>query len=274
MTISPPGKAIRTGVRQGIAALLVLAGLGCSDDLGPKSPEAHVAGSSSSSRTLLSVSGTEVEESAMRDALRRLTRSVALALRDDSVRLAVRMAMSASRHHEGKVSVSDVLAAGRPLRQAVAAVDAREGRTTVQLVDSILALELYLPVPDHRRQWSGDGRFLVASQLPDGQEILGCLPDGRCELLSRAAPPTVPTIVLVAAESDLEGSSDADVGFAECVPDEEGGGCGGGDGGGTGGDPIVWPAPGIYMTYSHLDDIGEDWTRGDPEIEVFLIGRT
>jgi len=78
----------------------------------------------------------------------------------------------------------------------------------------------------------------------------------------------------VAAESDLEASSEDDVAFAECQPDEDGGGCGGGDGGGTGDDPVVWPAPGIYMTYAHLNDIGEDWTRGDPEIEVFLIGRS
>lgn len=37
--------------------------------------------------------------------------------------------------------------------------------------------------------------------------------------------------------------------------------------------PAVYPA-GVYLDYSSLSDLGEDWIRGHPEIELFVIGPT
>jgi hypothetical protein len=76
------------------------------------------------------------------------------------------------------------------------------------------------------------------------------------------------SFAIVPQETDFDAEPARQVANALCTEET----CPGSGGGGTPPEPI-YSTPGVYMTYSNVNDLGEDWTRGNPEIEVFLLGK-
>ena len=116
-------------------------------------------------------------------------------------------------------------------------------------------LELYLPVPAHRAEWTGDDGVLVATVGDESQAPVAFSPKGARFRLSPTTPPDVPVLALVPAETDFDDLSGS------------GRFLGGPSGGGT---P---PPAGLYLTSSHLVETFESWIKGAPEIEVHLLGQ-
>ena len=108
----------------------------------------------------------------------------------------------------------------------------------------------------------------------------------RCEevLVSRDAPPSVPTLTIVPKETRF----DKPLSAAEWRNQDDANGlaigtlvrrnvgvrhleeCG--DGCQGGGGSYGYQPPGAYMTFSRLFDLHEPWTKGNPEIEVHVHG--
>ena len=116
------------------------------------------------------------------------------------------------------------------------------------------ALELYLPVPAHRAAWTGDERILVATTADEREGPVAFSPSGERLVLDRNAPPDIPVLALVPAETDFDGVGQV----ADFL----------GEGGGA-----STPPAGLYMTNSHLVETFESWVKGAPEIEVHMLGQ-
>ena len=116
------------------------------------------------------------------------------------------------------------------------------------------ALELYLPVPEHRAAWQGDARVLVATVGDERLPPVAFSTTGRRTVLSRTTPPDIPVLAVVPVETDFD---------AVERPTFQGGNSGGGNA----------PPAGLYMTSSHLVETFESWTKGQPEIEAHLLGQ-
>jgi hypothetical protein len=211
-------------------------------------------------------SGARLPESLVRAHLVELARLTALALADDSLRARVYRDLRGSPYREGKLEFSSYTE-GRGAR-LLAAMAVRSGPGTSRqalgrLRDSTVALELYLPVADHRMKWMGDANLLVATSLLDRDPPVAFdLQGHRVVLPSSKAPPATPTLALVPVETDF-GVVPQQICNPAVTPS-----CGGGGGGGT-------PPPvthGIYLTKVHLNDTGEGFLRGSPEIEAMLMG--
>jgi hypothetical protein len=133
--------------------------------------------------------------------------------------------------------------------------------------DGSVALELYIPVPEHRGQWKGGKDLIVATSLYDHEPPIAFDLNGRpITGLSAETPPPTPTLSLVPVETNFDTEPTGPVTpFQTCQEP-----CSGGGGGGGGGVPA---APhGIYLTHTNLSDTGEDFLRGSPEIEAMLMG--
>lgn len=182
-----------------------------------------------------------------------LARRLALALADPGFRGRLKRELDRSPVREGKLHFQRYLAgAGRePLADL-----ARLGGVTEQRVASEAAgapaLELYLPVPGHRRAWRGDDRVLVATARADHEPPVAFTPRGERVVLSPEVPPTTPVLALVPAETDFD--SDSRLIF---------------DGGGG----TQTPPPGLYLTYAHFVEDFEGWLKGAPEFEIHMLGQ-
>ena len=223
-----------------VVLAVVLAAAACTDRTSPDVP-------------------AEQQPQASRDtpaaARERLARGVALALRDPAFRTRLKADLDASPVREGKLHFQRYLSAGHA-RAAVAISRASGDAGSAIAVDAgrAPALELYLPVPEHRAAWPGDDRVLVATIGEDGEVPVAFSPAGERILLSPNTPPATPVLALVPVETDFDRVGRV-AGFQ-------------GDGGGT-----STPPQGLYMTYSHLVEDFESWTKGAPEIEVHMLGQ-
>jgi hypothetical protein len=194
-----------------------------------------------------------------------LARRVALALRNPTFRHEVKARLDASPFPEGKIHLQRFLTergkAG--LRQL-----ARENQESEVTTDSVArttpALEAYLPVPDHRRQWNGDTRLLVATQGKDGQIPVAFDLDGGRHFLDPAHPPATPVLAVVPVETDFDHPPGP--AGATCAPPT----CG--SGGGGGGGSITTP-PGLYLSQVWIPGDFEGWLKGDPEYEIHIMGQ-
>ena len=142
------------------AALIVYS---CTD--GGVAPTVNVAQSFS----LQTSPGVIVNSQQMDAQLTRLTRSVARALgRSAALRERVRGATANSPFPEGKLEFKAIMdddAFG--LRSAMAQADGRRPGDVSRALDSIVGLELYLPVSEHRASWAGEDDLIVASLFSD-----------------------------------------------------------------------------------------------------------
>lgn len=188
-------------------------------------------------------------------ARERLARRVALALRDDAFRAQLKQDLDRSPFREGKLHFQRYLASSHG--RAVAAMARASGEPDDAVsrdAGRAPALELYLPVPAHRAGWTGDERVLVATLDDEREAPVAFSPTGERLLLSKTTPPRIPVLSLVPVETNFD-RRERVAGFL-------------GDGGGT-----STPPAGLYMTYSHLVETFESWTKGSPEIEVHMLGQ-
>src|SRR2546430_1804750 len=97
-----------------------------------------------------------------------LARSLALALGDSAFRAHVKGELDRSPFREHKLPFQRFLAAGHG--HALAAMAHRTGVATADLAraaDGAIPLQLYLPLPEHRRILQGDGKVLVGTAGAD-----------------------------------------------------------------------------------------------------------
>ena len=189
-------------------------------------------------------------------AREKLARRLALALADSGFRLRLKRDLDRSRVREHKLHFQRYL--GAEHRHAVRELS-RLGREPESAIDAearaTAPLELYLPVPEHRRNWSGDDRILVATAAGDREAPVAFTTRGERLILSAATPPATPVLALVPAETDFDLADESRIIF---------------DGGGPG---TSTPPPGLYMTRSHFVETFEGWLKGAPEFEVHLLGQ-
>src|SRR2546430_13484928 len=168
-----------------------------------------------------------------------LARSLALALGDPALRAHVKAELDRSPFREHKLSFQRFLAAGPGGGEALATMARRTGVATVDLAreaDRAIPLEMSLPVPEHRRRWTGDANVLVATAIADHDVPVAFDVQGNRHLLDPERPPSTPVIAVVPVETDF---SAAPSGIIACLEY-----CGGGEGGVS---PPP-PSPGLYMT--------------------------
>ncbi len=205
---------------------------------------------------------------------------LAIALRDSAFRAALLAELRASELNEGKVSWAGLLdRRGVALRQAVSRQAGSIGDDFS--TEGNAALALYLPIRRQRNEWTGEGDVLVAVQIHNTDPILAFSTNGESRVLGTDSPPTEVVIAIVPAELDraelqrenLRRSSRAIRLNVEQSSLEE---CGGNvdecPGSGGGGGPTPSYPPGIYATQMTVWDKAEPWIRGDPEIELVLLG--
>src|SRR5881409_3107231 len=228
------------------AALVLLVGaLACSDRPPGTAPDA--------------ASGPNVLSTATNPEL--LARSLALALGDPAFRAHVKDDLDRSPFREHKLSFQRFLAAGRG--HALAAMEQRTGVATADLgraADGAIPLEMYLPVPEHRRIWKGDANVLVATAVADHDPPVAFDVQGNRRVLDPERPPATPVIAVVPVETDFSTEPTLISGCWTCG---------------------FWPplppppaaVPGLYMTQAHFVDDFEGWLKGAPEFEVHILGQ-
>ena len=213
------------------AALVLLMGaLACSDRPPGTAPDA--------------AGGPNVLSTATNPEL--LARSLALAMGEPAFRAHVKGELDRSPFREHKLSFQRFLAAGRG--HALAAMAQRSGVATADLSRAAAGatpLEMYLPVPDHRRIWKGDANVLVATAVADHDPPVAFDVQGNRLVLDPERPPATPVIAVVPLETDFSTTPEGDACWA-CV--------------------ILPPPP-------HFVDDFEGWLKGAPEFEVHILGQ-
>lgn len=205
----------------------------------------------------------------------RLARRFAIALRNDDFRAMVARTLAASTEREGKVHLQRFLDGGSGAVRHQLAVLAGEPEADIDsdLIGSP-AIEIYLPVPEHRQRWRGGLDVLVATAERDQDRPVAYDPSGRIHLLDADRPPSTPVIALGRSESRFTETTLPY--FDGCFTCDDGGFTGGdptgGGGTGTGGGPSIVSA-GLYMTYAKFNEKFESWLKGDPEFEVHILGQ-
>src|SRR5438128_11712051 len=135
-----------------------------------------------------------------------LARSLALALGDPAFRAHVKAELDRSPFREHKLPFQRFLAAGPGGGEALATMARRTGVATADLAreaDRAIPLEMYLPVPEHRRRWTGDANVLVATAIADHDVPVAFDVQGNRHLLDPERPPTTPVIAVVPVETDF-----------------------------------------------------------------------
>jgi hypothetical protein len=204
----------------------------------------------------------------------RLARAFALALQDAEFRATVLKALQQSRHREGKIHLQQFLGSdGGRLRHRLAELAKSVEAELSADLDRSTPLELYLPVPAHRKAWHGDGNLLVATAEADHAVPVAFDTRGNRQLLDPDRPPNVPVIALERAELDF-GAVQRPSATEVYDEDPNGGGGSGGSWDGSGGlNGSVTSTPGLYMTYAKFNSTFEGWLKGAPEFEVHILGQ-
>jgi hypothetical protein len=195
----------------------------------------------------------------------RLARWLAIGLRDPGFRAVIFGSLQSSRQREGQVHLQRLLndGQGRARRRLAEIVGELEAAVAADL-DAGAAIEIYLPVPGHRRQWLGGSNVLVATAERDHDAPVAFDSWGRRSILDPDLPPATPVIALGLAESSFADGGPAPAGCAGCDKDP---------GGDIGGLPAVSGTAGLYMTYATFSSSFESWLKGSPEFEVHVLGK-
>ena len=278
VALAPPA-ARRGRVRSPAAVLLVLAAmLAVASCAGERGSGPVAADGPSVATPAVAVAGRTAEH----DSLRVLARAVATALADQGLRSRLHADLRAAPNREHKLELRDYLRGGSGgiLLAKMAKETGRSRESLAALVESVRPLEMYMPVAEHRARWRGGADLLVAGVIEDEELPFAFAAGGRQVPVAADRAPDTPTVTLVPVETDF--SSTLDLSLARNVDDADGA---------TIGtflvidpclsDPSLCynppaPAPtkpaGLYMTFSRYYDLGEPWTKGDPEIEVHIHG--
>jgi hypothetical protein len=205
--------------------------------------------------------GTASQHAIERGAMDRLARRLARAMADPALRADLKAALDRSPFAEHKVHLQRLLQGeNRRLLKAVARLSSSSEEAVDQDTRESISLEVYLPVPAHRAEWTGGDNILVASARTDHEAPVAYDVRGRRHVLSPKQPPGTPVLALVPVETDFDNPFGTPAN-ATCTPET----CSGG--GGTS------PPAGLYMTYSHFVQDFEGWFKGDPEFEIHILGQ-
>jgi hypothetical protein len=221
------------------------------------------------------------------EALRELTRGVALALSDPGLRNRVKNDLRASHVTvEHKLHFGNYLHGqnGGLLLAKMAKATGLSGEDVLALVNRVRPLEFYMPVAAHRESWTGGPDLWVGSLLEDHTRPVVFDLTGKGIDVPVDAIPAQPTLALVPIETDFSrplshrdfhnrndrnGDAIGTLSLQPPAPDcdpaalQE---CGAGTGSGT------TPRPhGLYYTAANLLGVGEGGLKGNPEIEVHVI---
>jgi len=190
-----------------------------------------------------------------------LAKMVAKGLKNPAFRAYIKAQLDASPYREHKLEFERFLTAnsGHALRQ-IAGENGGDAELVTRAAKQAIALEVYFPVAEHSRAWTGDERVLVATALKDDDAPVAFDVDGRRQLLDAKSPPATPVLALVPVETDFSRRPAAQTCLEDC-----------GTGGGGGSSPP--PPPGLYMTKSHFVQDFEGWLKGSPEFEVHILGQ-
>src|SRR5947199_10770483 len=135
-----------------------------------------------------------------------LARSLALALGDPAFRAHVKGELDRSPYREHKLPFQRFLTARAGGGIALATMARRSGVAMADLTreaDGAMPLEMYLPVPEHRRTWTGDANVLVATAVADHDVPVAFDVHGNRLLLDPEPPPSTPLIAVVPVETDF-----------------------------------------------------------------------
>ena len=190
----------------------------------------------------------------------RLARRLAIALGNSAFREAVFTTLQQSRIREGKVHFQRFLAEeqGRQMQRLAELAQENEAAIAGDLAEAA-PLEIYLPVPAHRRTWRGDDNVLVATALGDRDVPVAFDSRGRRLLLNPDQPPATPVIAIGRAETSFDPAPAPPI---ETLIVDSGGG-----------PPPAGSAPGLYMTYARINSSFEGWLKGAPEFEIHILGQ-
>ena len=240
----------------GLAALMLLAA--CSDPIPPTAVEEPTP----------SLAPTQAP-AADRGRLERLARRTARALADPAFRARLKADLDRSPVREHKLHFQRFLTAGaRPPLADMARLNAESIEALRADAQGAVALELYLPVPQHRASWGGGADVLVATAIHDGDAPVAFDVRGRRVQLDARTPPPTPVLALVPVESEFDvASTGAAAGPIACPFS---GGVRAQCGGGGGGTPLT---PGLWMTYASFSQTFEGWLKGSPEFEIHILGQ-
>lgn len=188
----------------------------------------------------------------------RLARRLALALAEPGFRAAVKSRLDQSPFREKKVHFRRFLQReGRAALRDMARINGEAESAVESDANGAVALEMYLPVPEHRASWTGGSDILVATEREDGEPPVAFDIHGRRQLLSPSRPPATPVLALVPIETDFDQPTPA-APFVCCA-----------------GGPAPPTAPaGLYMTASHFTQDFEGWLKGAPEYEIHILGQS
>ena len=242
-----------------LAGLLLLAACGERDLAAPAPP---APGAATAARADLTVT----EETRQ---LEGLARRLAIALGDPAFRARFRARLEASPFREGKLHLQRTLAAdGRAELLALARLNGESESVADSVQRVTQALEVYLPVPAHRRAGRGESRLLVATAARDGDIPVAFDLQGGRHYLDPTRPPQTPVLAVVPIETDFDAPGAG--GNAICAPPE----CtSGGGGGGAPPPPASVVGPGLYMTKASFVQDFEGWLKGSPEFEIQILGQ-
>jgi hypothetical protein len=240
----------------GLAALTLLAA--CSDPIPPTAVADPAA-------SLAPVQAPAAD----RGRLERLTRRTARALADPAFRARLKAELDRSPVREHKLHFQRFVTAGaRPPLADMARLNAESIEALRADAQGAIALELYLPVPQHRASWRGGADVLVATAIHDGDAPVAYDIGGRRVQLDPRTPPATPVLALVPVESEFDVASMKPAAGPVACP--FGGGVTAQCGGGGGGTPLT---PGLWMTYATFSQTFEGWLKGSPEFEIHILGQ-
>jgi hypothetical protein len=271
---------MRTGKRAWILRAIVLT----TTTLGASSctPELTTSTAAAVSAAPAGASGSRQLELALGD----LARGVAIAMQDANVRAYVGTSMRQSRAKAHALSMRRMTREFRSAAfiQAIATSLGRSPNSISSLIETLPSLTFIVPVLAHRQSWRGNGDILVAASLTESH-IVGYNARGDSVPLSTRMAPDQIVFALVAEPFPEDLGVTAPAGVSALIGD----GCDpyaiiecdsgpGGGGGGPAPGPSVGVVPasapsGLYMTYADVDDYGESWIRGSPELEIHVVGK-
>jgi len=218
-------------------------------------------------------------------AYQRLARLVALGLQDASVRALLHRSMTGSPVKEGKLHLNTFLRGeGEPLLKAMTRATGASEEEIFTLIQETGSLEIYLPVPAHRAKWNGGTDLIVAAQMVEGTEPLGVDLRGRPVPLTLAAPPAIPALSIVPAESfeplgrprPHHRRNHPSVRFNQEFQIDDGSGGGGGGSTSTSTTSTVQQR-GVsveeFITHMRALNDHESWPNGHPEFYLLLAGK-